>query len=241
MWSNKDIPHQVLQQQGMPRWLSSIQCQQNDHNVTHALIDCSPIIENNIPFTNAIVVYDRDENDERSTGVINWWSRKCSVVINDIYIVEFSVCKDLYCRNGGKCSGPNTAWCTCPPGYTGAFCHKSKYSGFTEHKQTIKEIAFKVIERVYLSLWCDKEVSGLIGIMFNNDILSDIFLLSLKLNVRKTRVKMAVHVLAKTSVLKYNRLQRCSIDQRDSLLLKPLNIISDTFKHVFTGGIYLYV
>ena len=40
----------------------------------------------------------------------------------------------------------------------------------------------------------------MIGIIFNNDILSDIFLFSLKVNVRKVRVKMAVHVLAKTSV-----------------------------------------
>ena len=36
--------------------------------------------------------------------------------------------------------------------------------------------------------------------MFNDDILSDIFLFSSKANVRGTRVKKAVHVLAKTSV-----------------------------------------
>ena len=45
-----------------------------------------------------------------------------------------------------------------------------------------------------------KEVSGLIGIISNNDILSDILHFSLKVNVQKTRVKMAVHVLVKTSV-----------------------------------------
>ena len=39
---------------------------------THELIDCFPTIgENNIPFTNAIVDYEREENDERSSGVIN--------------------------------------------------------------------------------------------------------------------------------------------------------------------------
>ena len=41
-------------------------------------------------------------------------------------IVEFSVCKDLYCRNGGKCAGSNAVWCACQPGFTGAFCHKSE-------------------------------------------------------------------------------------------------------------------
>ena len=50
------------------------------------------------------------------------------------------------------------------------------------------------------TLMSQKEVSGLTGTISNSDILSDIFLFSLKVNVRKTCVKMAVHVLAKTSV-----------------------------------------
>ncbi|KAJ7333655.1 hypothetical protein OS493_017199 [Desmophyllum pertusum] len=42
---------------------------------------------------------------------------------------ECQACKDLYCRNGGKCTGLNATWCACPPGYTGAFCQKSKCAG----------------------------------------------------------------------------------------------------------------
>ena len=118
-----------------------------------------------------------------------------------MYIVEFSVCKDLYCRNGGKCSGSNAAWCTCPPGYTGAFCQKSKFSYFVQHKRTVKKWLLKK-ESIFhnFTLMSQNEVFGFIGIIFNNDILFDIFLFSLKVDVRKTRVKMAVHVLAKTSV-----------------------------------------
>ncbi|XP_078358649.1 uncharacterized protein LOC144643318 [Oculina patagonica] len=37
---------------------------------------------------------------------------------------ECKACKDSYCRNGGKCTGPNATWCACPPGYTGAFCQQ---------------------------------------------------------------------------------------------------------------------
>ena len=37
------------------------------------------------------------------------------------------VCKELYCRNGGKCAGPTAAMCKCPAGYGGTFCQKSKY------------------------------------------------------------------------------------------------------------------
>ena len=41
-------------------------------------------------------------------------------------ILYFSVCKELYCRNGGKCAGPTASWCACPAGYGGAFCQKSE-------------------------------------------------------------------------------------------------------------------
>ena len=48
----------------------------------------------------------------------------CNSFVMSLYFVA---CKDLYCRNGGKCAGPNASWCACPPGYAGAFCQKSKW------------------------------------------------------------------------------------------------------------------
>ncbi|XP_068746149.1 uncharacterized protein [Montipora capricornis] len=38
---------------------------------------------------------------------------------------QCNVCKDTFCRNGGKCAGRFAAWCSCPAGFTGAFCQRS--------------------------------------------------------------------------------------------------------------------
>ena len=65
------------------------------------------------------------------------------------------------------------------------------------------------------TLMSQNEVSGFIGIIFNNDILSDIFFFSFKVNVRKTRVKMAVHVLAKTSVNVYLLISVLSVQEEN--------------------------
>ncbi|XP_015750838.1 PREDICTED: uncharacterized protein LOC107330791 [Acropora digitifera] len=35
---------------------------------------------------------------------------------------ECNVCRESFCRNGGKCAGSTSSWCSCPAGFSGAFC-----------------------------------------------------------------------------------------------------------------------
>ena len=79
----------------------------------------------------------------------------------------------------------------------------------------LKKSLFKESVFHNCTLTRQKEVSGLTWIIFNNNILSDIFLLSLKVNARKTRVKMAVHVLAKTSVNVHLYIPVLSVQEED--------------------------